>query len=88
MLKPETEYEKAIKIKLHGKILKTFEMAYPGWECDGTGWIIEYEGKRYVILTDHGTEIIADKSSLTQQIKLYERLIKQTKEAIKLIKHE
>ena len=36
------------------EIIYEFEIAYPGWECDSKGYIINFEGTPRLLLSDHG----------------------------------
>ena len=76
-LKIENEY---------GKIISRFPVLHHNWECDGFGYIVEKEGKRNVILSDHGKSYIASVEELQIKISDYRSAIQETERAIFLLK--
>lgn len=76
-------YEDLLK---EDKIIFTFPVLWHEWECDGTAWVMEKEdGTRYLKMTDHGGEIIAEPSELKSRIHYYESVIKDSKKALELL---
>lgn len=76
-------YEDLLK---EDKIIFTFPVLWHNWECDGTAWVMEKEdGTRYLKMTDHGGEIVANTSELISRIYYYETVIKDTKKALELL---
>lgn len=76
-------YEDLLK---EDKIIFTFPVLWHEWECDGTAWVMEKEdGTRYLIMTNHGGEYIAEPSELTSRIYYYESVIKDSKKALELL---
>lgn len=68
------------------KVLLEFNIAHIGWECDSTGWIVLLNnGHKGVVMTNHGSPNLADASELESQIELYQNLIDETKEVLKLL---
>lgn len=71
------------KLGLDGaKVRLEFELAHVGWECDSNGWVVERAGKRYLILTDHGSPYVAEARALRDQLKTYADLISVTVDAL------
>lgn len=69
------------------KVLFAFERAFPGWECDSKGWIVEdQQGKRIIILTNYGGPYIGDESELKDDIGRYEQLINNAEEALNTLR--
>ena len=84
-------------------VIKKFQIANIGWECDSDGYIINYYGVPRLLLSNHGLHqlipcdmidpvgegpIRNDVTALELQINSYEDLIGQTKEAINILKGE
>ena len=68
------------------KIIFTFPVLWHEWECDGTAWVMEREdGTRYLKMTDHGGQYIAETSELTSRLNYYESVIKDSKKALGLL---
>lgn len=64
-----------------------FEMLYSGWESDGKGWVCEEpDGKRFLLLTNHGTPYVAPLSELTEKLEEYKRASEETQKAINMLK--
>ena len=76
-LKIENEY---------GKIISRFPVLHHNWECDGLGYIVEKEGKRSVILSDHGKSYISSVEELHLKISDYKGVIQETERALFLLK--
>jgi len=74
--------------KTSGKVLTVlckFDLAYPGWECDSEGWVVEDEYKeRFIVLTNHGGPYFAEREELLNQINSYHSLIVQTFNALNM----
>lgn len=68
------------------KIIFTFPVLWHEWECDGTAWVMEKEdGTRYLKMTNHGGEYVAEPAELTSRIHYYNSVIEDTKKALELI---
>jgi hypothetical protein len=68
------------------KTIYAFDIYYCGWECDSIGWIKEdEEGNRYIIMTDHGGERIAQTDDLRGLVKSYEKAIEGTEKALEFL---
>lgn len=69
------------------KILMTFPIGYIGWEMDNYGWVVQdTKGKKHLVRTNHGSLCVASKSELNEKMTEYKAWIKQTKEALELLK--
>lgn len=64
------------------RILYTFRVIWEGWESDNTAHIVEYKGKRKIVMTSHGAPFFADKKQLEERVREYESLLKDTKAAL------
>lgn len=65
-----------------GKIISKIKILHHSWECDGYGYIVEKEGKRKLILTDHSKPYVANISDLNSKISEYKSIIQETERAI------
>ena len=73
--------EKELNKKL--TVLHEFDVAWVGWECDSEACVAQDEdGKKHLILTNHGSPYIASGNDLFQKILEYQDLIKETRKAI------
>ena len=81
-------------------VIKMFQLAHVGWECDSEGYIIDYHGVPRLLLSDHGAFSIMpcdmidpvgdgpvrnDVTALELQIDMYKDLIGQAEEAIAIL---
>lgn len=67
-----------------GKIIFKFPVLHLGWEADGWGYVVEKEGKRDIILSDHGKFYTASIKELEQKLAEYTKVKFDTKKAIAL----
>ena len=68
-----------------GKTIFRFPVLHLGWEADGWGYVIEKDGKRDVILSNHGKFYTASIKELEQKIAEYKKVEFETKKAIALL---
>lgn len=88
LLKQE-EKERNKTITYQGKVYNVvhyFEVLYSGWECDGMAWVIDMDGTKKLIMTNHGSMYEAQLSELQEQIKYYAETMQQTQKAVDLLK--
>ena len=65
------------------KIIFTFPVLWHEWECDGTAWVMEKpDGTRYLKMTNHGGEYVADQESLINRLVYYKNVILKTETAL------
>ena len=58
------------------KTLFEFPVMYSGWECDGKGWVKERkDGKRVIVLTNHGSEYEANQQEVTDLMATYQNAL-------------
>lgn len=80
-------------------IIKEFFVPQVGWELDYMAYIIEYEGERRLVYSDHGELYIIDKdlrddlgrkdqNFIEITIEVQEEHIENLKEALKLLQEE
>jgi hypothetical protein len=53
---------------------------------DGYGYIIDDQGEKQLVISDHGVIRIVDKEHLNELIKNYKEIIQETEKALSLIK--
>lgn len=83
----EKELNKTITYK--GKVYNVvyyFEVLYSGWDCDGMAWIIDMQGTKKLIMTNHGSMYEAQLSELQELLKYYAQTLKDTQKAVDLLK--
>ncbi len=68
-----------------GKTLFKFPVLHLGWEADGWGYIVERDGKREIILSNHGNLYVASVKELESKIAEYTEVKFKTKKAIDLV---
>lgn len=66
--------------------VKRFTVLHPGWECDQYGLVaIDKVGKHHVILTNHGSPYLADKTEVSKQVEKLQAWLRDAQEAERLI---
>jgi len=78
-----TEEEKIEKT--YGKTIFKFPVLHLGWEADGWGYVIDRDGEREVILSNHGKFYTASIKELEQKLAEYKKVEFETKKAITLL---
>ena len=68
-----------------GKTLFKFPVLHLGWEADGWGYVVERDGKREIILSNHGTFYVSSVKELESKIAEYTKVKFETKKAITLV---
>lgn len=82
------EKERLMTLEYNGKKYKAiygFNVMYSGWDCDDFAWIIEDNGIKKLIMTNHGTPYEAEMSELEGLMKTYQEAIDNTKVALELL---
>lgn len=88
LLKQE-EKERNKTITYQGKVYNVvhyFEVLYSGWDCDGTAWVIDMDGTKKLIMTNHGGMYEAQLSELQELLKYYAQTMQETQKAVDLLK--
>ena len=67
-----------------GKVIFEFPVLWHNWECDGYGYIVEKDGKRDVILSNHSNLYISSVEELHTKLAEYTKVKFETKKAIAL----
>ena len=67
-----------------GKTIFKFPVLHRGWEADGWGSVVEKDGTREVILSNHGKFYTASIKELEQKLAEYTKVKFETKKAIAL----
>jgi len=83
--KPVSGIESKIEKNL-GKIVTKFKILHHEWEMDGYGYIIDDQGEKQLVISDHGAIRIVDKEHLNELIKNYKEIIQETERAMFLLK--
>jgi CRISPR/Cas system CSM-associated protein Csm4 (group 5 of RAMP superfamily) len=81
--------ERLLNIEVDGKkfkALKAIEVLWSGWECDGTAWIVEDQGQKRLVASNHGELYFADKDFLEEKMKEYKEAIAETENALAMLK--
>ena len=84
-VKPKSGIESKIEKNL-GKIVAKFKILHHEWEMDGYGYIIDNQGEKQLVISDHGAIRIVDKEHLNELIKNYKEIIQETERAMFLLK--
>lgn len=91
-----TNYEQAIRkaeelarpIEIDGKSyqkIMTFPVMYSGWECDSSAWVVDADGEKKIVMTNHGTPYFSTVAELEGLISGYQQTINETQEAIEMV---
>lgn len=67
-----------------GKTIFKFPVLHLGWEADGWGYVVEKDGLREVILSNHDKFYTASIKELEQKVAEYTKVKFETKKAIAL----
>lgn len=87
MVKERLNMDEHLKIQNeYGTIICKFTILHHNWECDGFGYVVEKDGKRNIILTNHNKPYIATIEELRIKISDYKSAIQETERAIFLLK--
>jgi hypothetical protein len=70
----------------YGKIVFEFPILHENWENDQVGYVVDNNGSKMLILTNHGVDYIADSFELDIKIAEYQKIIMETKKALTLLK--
>ena len=68
------------------KISYEFPVLYHQWECDGFGFVIEHDGDKSLVLSNHGSPFVADASHLEDRLAYYRNVTAATITAIDVMK--
>jgi hypothetical protein len=85
----QKQLDDALKITVENKnyvAIDMCEVLWSGWECDANAWIVEDEGKKKLVTSNHGSLYFEDASFLENKIKEYEAAIEKSKEMLALLK--
>ena len=85
----EQELERLRNIEVDGKqfkALKVISVYWTGWECDQYAWVVENEGQRHLVASDHGHLKFVEKSFLEGKIEEYKKAVSETEEMLAMMK--
>ena len=71
-----------------GEIVFRFPILHHNWEGDGYGYIVDNEGKKMLVLTDHNKPYVAELSELHAKIAEYQIFISETENAIFILNEQ
>lgn len=66
--------------------LKRFNVLHHGWECDSYGWLVEVDGVKKVVLTNHGVPYWATRDELFDLTESYIHVLNETYGVIQQLK--
>jgi hypothetical protein len=76
----------SLKAPLYAKKLYEFPVMHSGWEMDSKGWVVELaDGRRAILLANHGVEYLAKPSELHELIEEYQQAISATRKALGIL---
>lgn len=68
------------------QIIFQFPVLWHEWECDGVAWVMEKpDGTRYLKMTSHGGEYVADYDVLIERLIYYSQVHQETQKAMALL---
>lgn len=67
-----------------GDIIYKFPVLHHNWECDGYGYVVEKDGKRDIILSNHSNLYVSSVEELESKLAEYTKVKFDTKKAIAL----
>jgi rhamnose utilization protein RhaD (predicted bifunctional aldolase and dehydrogenase) len=70
----------------YGKVVFEFPILHSGWDLDSIGYVVDNNGSKILILTNHGVDYMADPYELETKIAEYQKTIMQTQKALTLLK--
>ncbi len=85
----EEDLEKSMWVEVDGvkyRAIKKLDVLWHGWESDNTVWLVNINGEKKVITTNHGQVYVADESLITEKIAEYAKLIKDSQDFLNLMK--
>ena len=62
------------------------DVLWSGWECDSSVWVVNDQGERKVVASDHGCLQFVEPSFLEERIAAYETALKETRALLALVK--
>ena len=65
-----------------GNIIYKFSILHHNWECDGYGYIVEKDGKRDIVLSNHGNLYISSAQELQIKLAEYTKVVFDTKKEL------
>ena len=72
--------------KQFGSVIFEFEIPHIGWELDSKVWICEKDGKRKLVLSDHGKPYVASVAELSENVNSLNDVIIKMNRAIEYLK--
>lgn len=81
----QKEYAESLKVSVKGKNFvaeKVISVLWSGWECDDKAWLVNDNGQKKIVMTNHGSAYFAEKDALIEKIKEYEDTIKATQDML------
>lgn len=85
----EKNLQEKLKVSVGDKSFvaeKVVDVLWSGWECDNYAWLVNDNGEKKIVASNHGDTYFTDKSFLEGKIKEYEDAINATKEMLSLLK--
>lgn len=68
------------------EVLMVFPVMHSGWECDEKGFVVNDNGTKKIVLTNHGSAYFASEMELSLKIEEYKHAIASAESALDIIK--
>lgn len=81
----KNRYEESLNIEVDGvafKALKRIDVLWQGWESDEYAWLVEDNGVKRIVMTNHGQHMFVDTAVLQNKIEMYQQAIEDSKQLI------
>lgn len=78
-------YQESLKVSVDDKDFiaeKVIDVFWSGWECDDKVWLVNDEGQKKIVASNHGQTYFADKQFLEAKIKEYQQAISDTQDLL------
>jgi hypothetical protein len=78
----EKIYQDSLKVNVEDKKFiaeEIIDVYWSGWDCDNHAWLVNDNGQKKVVVSNHGKKYFTDKTFLEEKIKEYEKEILKEK---------
>lgn len=77
--------ERIEKANINGKFVYGFSILHSAWEHDYKGWILEENGKKKLVLTNHEIPYVAKRQELLDLMDKYQQAMNETRQALRVL---
>lgn len=67
------------------RVLAVTPVLWSGWECDSQAWVIERDGQRVLVTTDHGAQVQGNEEMLRGKLVEYRQAIEDTERLLAIL---